>query len=64
MRIELDLNKCVGYANCVVEAPDLFDLDDSASQALVLVPEFGPDQREAAEAAMLNCPATAIRLVD
>ena len=28
MRIAVDLSKCDGYANCVMAAPDVFDLGD------------------------------------
>ncbi len=43
MRIELDLVKCQGYANCVIEAPELFDLDEVTNRALLLLDALGPD---------------------
>ena len=27
-RVEVDLRRCHGYANCIAEAPEVFDLGD------------------------------------
>ena len=62
MRIKLDEDLCMGYANCVVQAPDLFDIDEETDKAVVLVAEPSADQLPAAEAAIRACPAVALRL--
>ncbi len=62
MRIELDLTKCQGYANCVVEAPELFDLDETSNKAVLLVEHVSPDLAAAAQQAEANCPVRAITL--
>lgn len=62
MRIKLDEDLCMGYANCVVKAPELFDIDEQTDKAIVLVPEPSADQLPAAEAAVRACPALALRL--
>ncbi len=64
MRVTVDLNTCQGYANCVVEAPDLFDVDDETGKALVLVDEFGANLADDAQRAVDNCPVSAITMVD
>ncbi|MBV9001166.1 MAG: ferredoxin [Solirubrobacterales bacterium] len=64
MRVTVDLSRCQGYANCVTTAPDIFDLDDDSGQAVVLTPEVGPEQLDAARQAVDMCPAQAISLVD
>lgn len=64
MRVVVDLNTCQGYANCVVEAPDLFDVDDDTGKAVVLVDTFAADLADDAQRAMDNCPVSAITIVD
>lgn len=44
VKISIDLNVCQGYANCVMEAEDIFDLDEETGLA-VLVPDEVPEQR-------------------
>jgi ferredoxin len=62
MRVVVDLDECQGYANCVVEAPDLFDLDDETGKAIVLVDLVEPNQEDDARSAVANCPVTAIAI--
>ena len=64
MRAVVDLTTCQGYANCVAEAPDLFDVDDETGKAVVLMDEFSADAAPDAERAADNCPVSAITLVD
>ncbi|WP_431975131.1 ferredoxin [Micromonospora haikouensis] len=61
IRVHVDLDLCQGFANCVMVAPELVDLD--ANGKAVALQESFPDTdegelREAAE----SCPAVAIRL--
>ncbi len=62
MRVTVDLSRCQGYANCVLAAPDIFDLDDETSQAIVLEPSPPADRYEAARQAEAGCPVQAITL--
>ena len=64
MRLEVDLAKCQGYANCVVEAPDLFDLDDDTGKAVVLVAQVPEAEEDQARRAIADCPVSAIRAVE
>jgi len=52
----------MGYANCVIEAPDLFDIDEDTDKAVVLVETPEGDQVTAAREAVRVCPAVALRL--
>jgi ferredoxin len=62
MRIHLDLEACLGYANCVMEAPEAFDLDEETNKAVVLVDNPDEAQFESVRAAVRSCPASALWL--
>lgn len=62
MRLEIDSAKCCGYGNCVLLAPDLFDLDDATNLAVVRVDQVGDKSRPDAERAIDECPTLAITL--
>jgi ferredoxin len=62
VKIVLDEEACMGYANCVIEAPDLFDIDEDTDKAVVLVETPEGDQVTAAREAVRVCPAVALRL--
>ena len=64
MRIEIDQSKCEGYAACLIEAPELFDMDEARNQAFVRSQPDDASARLAAEAAARMCPTTAITLVE
>lgn len=63
MRIELDLGKCTGLGMCEAEAPDLFEVQDDGSLA-VLVDKPTAEQRESLVAACEACPTEALSLVE
>ncbi|MGI5490400.1 ferredoxin [Microtetraspora malaysiensis] len=62
MKIILDLDACQGYACCMMEAPSVFDLDESAGKAILLQDEPSEELRTQAETAARACPAKAIRV--
>jgi ferredoxin len=62
MRVEADLDRCMGTANCVVVAPDVFDIGDD-DQVRILTPEIPESQRVAVEDAVRRCPLGALRVV-
>lgn len=63
-KLALDAGKCQGYANCLVEAPEIWDFDEDTDTA-VLRDEHPPAElREQAEAATRGCPAGAISLIE
>ncbi|GAA4738280.1 hypothetical protein GCM10023350_23050 [Nocardioides endophyticus] len=59
MKISLDRSLCNGYGNCVIEAPELFDLDESGI-GVVLQEEPDDSMLTLAEAAARICPVIAI----
>lgn len=64
MRIIVDLDRCEAHGDCVIAAPDIFDLDDDAHVVKVLMPEPGEDMRGQAERAARDCPVAAISIED
>jgi ferredoxin len=63
MRIVVDYDKCSGLGMCEAEAPDLFEVQDDGSLA-VLNERPSEEQRAAAQAACEACPTEALALVD
>jgi ferredoxin len=60
MRIEVDLNRCESYAQCVFAAPKAFWLKDDESLEF----DYAPDDalRVQVERAAAACPVQAIRI--
>lgn len=61
-RIKADIPSCEGYANCVVAAPEYFDLDDDSGLVVVLQEDVAADQKAHVENAVRSCPVAALRL--
>ena len=62
MHISVDYTLCEGHGQCLMAAPDLFDLPDGADQVVVLNSDPPESQRERAVRAAAMCPALAIRV--
>ena len=63
IKITVDLHACQGYANCLIEGPSLFDIDDDTNKAIIIGgEEHGDTLRSEAEAAKRGCPAHAIHI--
>jgi ferredoxin len=62
MRVTVDRTLCEIHAQCVFEAPDVFELDEDDE----LVHDAHPDERHRAaiERAVISCPVAAIRIVE
>jgi ferredoxin len=59
VKIVVDASKCMGYANCVAEAPDVFDLGPNG--VVVLKQESPPpSQHPAVLKAVADCPTSAL----
>jgi|EndMetStandDraft_6_1072998.scaffolds.fasta_scaffold3168441_1 ferredoxin len=63
MKVILDRDLCNGYGNCVMEAPEAFDLDDGGI-GIVLLESPAPDQEDRVRSAAAMCPVEAIRFED
>ena len=64
MRAVADLAKCQGYANCVMEADAIFDVDDETGKVVVLVDTVPEDLAEDARRAAASCPVAALGFAD
>ena len=61
MRIKVDFDLCQGHANCMGEAPEVFQVDDKGY--LTILQEEPPGElREQVELAVKYCPTSAISL--
>lgn len=61
--VKADLGACQGYANCVIAAPDVFDIDDDG---VVVVPRatVNEQERQRVEEAAGSCPVSALVVED
>jgi ferredoxin len=62
MRVIADTETCQAYGNCLLEAPDVFDLDDETAAVVVLQANPPEELRPAVEAAVRSCPVQALTL--
>ncbi|KPI15606.1 fdxB, ferredoxin [Actinobacteria bacterium OK074] len=63
VRITVDRERCCGAGNCVINAPEVFDQDDTDGLVLLLVARPAEELEESVELAALQCPAGAIGVV-
>lgn len=64
MHVTVDYNLCAGHGQCLLAAPDIFDIPEGSEQVVVLVSEPPEDDRERVIRAAAMCPAEAIRIVN
>jgi ferredoxin len=62
MKVVVDFDACAAHGDCVVEAPEIFDLGDDDEVVKVLIEEPGEGLRGQAQAAADACPMAAIRI--
>jgi ferredoxin len=60
MRISVDYTLCEGHGQCLMAAPELFDLPDGVGQVVVLDADPPESERDRAVRAAAMCPAQAI----
>lgn len=60
MHISVDYGLCEGHGQCLMAAPELFDLPDGADQVVVLDTDPPESLRDKAVRAAAMCPALAI----
>jgi len=63
MDIKIDLGKCQGYAQCVHEAPEVFEMGESGV-AQILAVGVTPENEKFALAAADLCPMQAISITN
>ena len=64
MHITVDYDLCEGHGQCLLAAPDVFDLPDGVEQVVVLNSSPPEESRDAIVRAAAMCPAQAIRVSD
>ena len=64
MKIHIDGERCQGHGRCYALAPELVEPDDLGNGQVKGDGNVPPDQMEAAELAVKNCPENAINLVE
>jgi ferredoxin len=63
MRVEVDLDKCVGHGICESIADDVFEVQDDGT-VVIRESERPESDRARMKQAVTQCPAAALRLVD
>lgn len=64
MRVIVDTEICEAHGDCVMAAPEVFDLDDDDNVVTLLQQEPGEELRDQVEEAERMCPVAAIRIED
>lgn len=62
MQIKVDLDICDAHGACVMEAPEIFSLEDDDEVVQLQMAEPPEDLRKAAERAAQSCPVQAITI--
>lgn len=62
MKVFVDTAACEVHGDCVVAAPDVFDIGEDDDVVQVLVPEPGEEYRAVVNQAVKMCPVAAIRV--
>lgn len=60
-KILAEYDVCEGFANCTMNAPDLFDLDDN-DVVVLLKDEVSDEEYAHANEAVRSCPVKALKL--
>lgn len=63
MRVEVDLDRCIGHGICESIAEDVFEVRDDGI-VLIQEPERPESDRDRMQQAVTQCPAAALRLLD
>jgi ferredoxin len=63
IEIHADLDKCEGYANCIVAAPDVYDIDDDG-KVFLLRTSVQDSERARVSESVRSCPASALSLAE
>ena len=61
MRLEIDLNSCVGHGRCYAEAPHAIDADDEG-RGVPLCSEVPEQWRDEVRMAVDSCPENAVHI--
>ncbi|MDZ4264108.1 MAG: ferredoxin [Mycobacterium sp.] len=62
MHVTVDYDLCAGHGQCLLAAPDVFDLPDGAEQVVVLNADPSESERATVVRASAMCPAQALHV--
>jgi ferredoxin len=62
VKVIRDANRCELHGECLLAAPDVFEIEDDNDVVTVVNAEPGEELRGAVEQAVMMCPTTALRL--
>jgi ferredoxin len=62
MKVTVDFDRCELHGECVMAAPEVFDIGDDSDVVTVLDPEPGEHLRINLRDAALMCPVAAIHI--
>ena len=64
MKVIVESSRCELHGECVMAAPEVFEIEDDKDVVTVINPEPSQELRGAVEQAVMMCPTTALRLED
>jgi ferredoxin len=64
MHITVDYHLCEGHGQCLLAAPEIFDVSDDTGQVVVLVANPPESARDQVVRATAMCPAQALQVGD
>lgn len=64
MRVKADITKCATHGDCVIAAPEVFDLDDEDDHVRLVQETPTERLRPQVERAVASCPVSALSLDD
>jgi ferredoxin len=64
MKVIRDANRCELHGECVMAAPEVFEIEDDKDVVTVINPEPSEELRSAVERAVINCPTSALSVED
>jgi ferredoxin len=62
MRVSVDHNVCIGYGNCTLALPEVFEFDESANTSVPTSDHIPADLTSAVKEVVADCPTQAISL--
>ena len=60
MKVFADTDVCQSYANCVMESPEVFQVDESSGKVHLISATPRPEFEEAVRRAVAECPVRAL----
>jgi ferredoxin len=62
MKVIRDAKRCELHGECVMAAPEVFEIEDDKDAVTVINPDPSEELRKAVEQAVMMCPTSALRL--